>query len=159
MAQQGASPGMAANPAAPAAMTGSPWEQNMMSRLGPSGTPEDIAMRQQLFAAQAKAGTGPQFQGSGRPEWQSVGATGAVSRIMPGAQDPRAYGSPLSQGAQIQRLGNTMGAGPTTTGPGAGQGNQAARQAGYSAYKPGALGAFSRANPAKVEQPRWMARK
>jgi hypothetical protein len=135
----------------------------MMGRLGTSTTPEDIAMRQKMFQAEAMRGQGPQFQGSGRPDWQSVGAAGAVGRVMPGAgQDPRMYGSPLGAGAQIQRLGNTMGPGPTTAGPGAGQASSTAMRAGYEAYKPGAMGQFARTNPATTkpaENTRWMQRK
>jgi hypothetical protein len=102
-----------------------------------------------MFQSAAAAGTGPQFQGPGRPEWQQVGGQEAVSRA-----------NVMQGGPQIQNMGNAMGAGPATTGPGAGRGNQAARQGGYYASQPGAMGTFARQTGAKpLEQPKWMARK
>jgi len=156
MAQQGAGPGMAANPAAPMGPeTGTPWEQNMMARLGPSTNPEDIALRQRMFQVAQQAGTGPQFQGSGRPEWQQVGAQEAVHRVSPGVnmQNPMMYGD------QIARLGNTMG-GPSAIRPGTNTspGSKAARATGYAASRPGAMGQLYRTNPAKLETTKWMGR-
>jgi hypothetical protein len=123
---------MAANPAAPTgATTGSPWEQAMMGRLNPSVNPEDIALRQRMFAAEAKRGTGPQFQGSGRPEWQQASAVEAVRRLGP------AMGQPIGGSPDL---------------------GSAARAGGYYASRPGPMGYTWRTSPTTVEQPRWMSR-
>jgi hypothetical protein len=111
----------------------------MMGRLGRAG-PEDMALRQRMMAAEAQRGQGPQFQGSGRPEWQSVGAKEAIRRVSPGG--------PIQ--AMSSAMGQTM---PMGVRPGTGA------QGGYYASQPGAMGTFARATGARApEQPRWMGR-
>lgn len=117
-----------------------------MGRLGPSGTPEDIALRQKMFQTQQQAGQGPQYQGLGRPQWQQVQPTEAISRA-----------NTMGGGAQLQNLGQAMGKSGAESG-GKNPAGQAARQGGYFASQMGAMGKAWRQNPVPLEQPRWMGR-
>jgi hypothetical protein len=130
-----------------------------MGRLGQAG-PEDMALRQRMMAAEAKRGQGPQFQGQGRPGWQSVGPKEAISRLGPGSRGqnramPGAAGGPNPNAAM--QIGNAMG-GQTPLGPRPGTG----AQGGYAAYQAGPMGMLEQQNPGMVkpaEQTQWMPRR
>src|SRR5262252_3512165 len=140
MAQQSATPNSPWMPTGQS--TGSPWEQNMQARLG-QGTPEDAALQQRMYAAQAQAGQGPQFQGLGRPDWQtanpleSIRRANEVAGISQGVSPmgpAQAQAMPgQEQGALIRGVGDAMG----KSIPGSPDGGAAARKAGYYASTPG----------------------
>lgn len=127
MSQQASAPAFAMPQGA---STGSPWEQNMQAQLA-RGTPQDLALQQQYMARQAAAGTGPQFQGAGRPGWQTSNA-----------------------GQDMQRIADSMG----KSIPQGANAGQAARQAGYYASQPTSMGQLWRSNPTQLEVTKWMGR-